>query len=172
MSQQTDFGRAVDQFAGNHEFIKYYNKYNRELLLQHFLVLAAAGNEVWLAANENDKLSTRDQQDLILVKYIEWIDKMDTEFPEVKKPEEIETDWWRLMLIAYERKPVSGKSLLRKFKEDCRIPILSCFNFYWATMDQSLSLEHRLSVSKSILPHFCFFYVKISSHISSNIVSL
>lgn len=84
-----------------------------------------------------------EQRDLMLVKYMEWLERLSVEFPEVPRPPEVSEDWWRLMLLAYERKPVSGKSLWRKFKEDTRNPILSSFNNHWVEPRDGETLEDR-----------------------------
>ena len=145
MSEVREIESAVEHFASNQEFIRLYNRHNRELLLQHFLLIAAAGNEVW-TSNHERKMSMPEQRDLMLVKYIEWLEKMGTEFPEVEKPFDVSEEWWRLMLLAYERKPISGKSLWRKFKEDTRNPILSSFNCHWAEPRDGETLEDRFKV--------------------------
>jgi hypothetical protein len=142
MSEVGEIEQAVDHFAGNQEFIRLYNRHNRELLLQHFLLIAAAGDEVW-RINQEKKMSMPEQRDLMLMKYIEWLDKRPIEFPEVHRPPDVNEEWWRLMLLAYERKPVSGKSLWRKFKEDARNPILSSFNHHWAEPREGETLEDR-----------------------------
>ena len=85
MSEVREIESAVEHFASNQEFIRLYNRHNRELLLQHFLLIAAAGNEVW-TSNHERKMFMPEQRDLMLVKYIEWLEKMGTEFPEVEKP--------------------------------------------------------------------------------------
>ena len=87
-----------------------------------------------------------EQRDLMLIKYMEWLEKLPVEFPEVLRPSDVNEDWWRLMLLAYERKPVSGKSLWRKFKEDTRNPILSSFNVHWADPRENETLEDRFKV--------------------------
>lgn len=145
MSEVREIESAVEHFASNQEFIRLYNRHNRELLLQHFLLIAAAGNEVW-TSNHERKMTMPEQRDLMLVKYIEWLEKMGTEFPEVEKPFDVSEEWWRLMLLAYERKPISGKSLWRKFKEDTRNPILSSFNCHWAEPRDGETLEDRFKV--------------------------
>jgi hypothetical protein len=121
---------AMENFAGNPDFLRFYNRHNRELLLQHFLLIAAAGDEVW-RMNQEKRINISDQRDLMFLKYVEWLNKFSFEFPEILKPMEVPDNWWRFMLLAYERKPVTGKSLWRKFKEDTRNPILSSFNCHW-----------------------------------------
>lgn len=140
-----DIDIAVDQFTNNPEFVRLYNRHNRELLLQHFLLIAAAGDDVW-RANQERKMTMPEQRDQMLIKYIEWLDKMSIEFPDVEKPFDVSDDWWRLMLLAYERKPISGKSLWRKFKEDTRNPILSSFNNHWVEPREGETMEERFRI--------------------------
>jgi hypothetical protein len=142
MSDIREIELAIEHFASNQEFIRLYNRHNRELLLQHFLLIAAAGDEVW-RMNQERKMSMSEQRDQMLIKYMEWLERMGTEFPEVQRPADVNEDWWRLMLLAYERKPISGKSLWRKFKEDTRNPILSSFNCHWTEPREHETLEDR-----------------------------
>jgi hypothetical protein len=142
MSDLREIELAIEHFASNQEFIRLYNRHNRELLLQHFLLIAAAGDEVW-RMNQERKMSMSEQRDQMLIKYMEWLERMSSEFPEVQRPADVNEDWWRLMLLAYERKPISGKSLWRKFKEDTRNPILSSFNCHWAEPREHETLEDR-----------------------------
>ncbi|KAJ1439309.1 hypothetical protein B484DRAFT_444088 [Ochromonadaceae sp. CCMP2298] len=129
MSAPMSSEEAVEHYT-NQEFLRLYNKYNRELLLQHFLLIAAAGDEVWTKIQEG-KLTMTEQRDMMYVKYLEWLGRVAEEFPSVKRPIDVAEEWWRLMLLAYERKPVTGKSLWRKFKEDTRNPVMSYYNAHW-----------------------------------------
>lgn len=132
-------------------FSRLYEKNYKELILQHFLLIAVAGSEISeerKAQNVSEKLNSDALADAMLTRYTHWINDINIVFPDVQVPKDVPPAWWRMMLLALERKPVTGRSLWRKFRDDTRTVILRSYNKHWLQTNAHLSLEERVLAVK------------------------